>query len=264
MAGLGAYTSSFPMLVAKESNNVPQASLMAVLVASVGPASEEENTSQIAAAVARTGSDVPHTSQIAALVAFGTSVAEDPTQRVWTFDLDGHTNYVLTLGDFGTYVYDLMTQQWAEWGTEGYRSWNAQRGTMWRDLIVAADTQQPQVYLIDPTKSLDQGFRPIRRRASAIIPSTSLNRTSMDSLYVSASIGDGQTDFAGAATMTLSFSDDQGQSWVEFAQELVSSTDDSQILMYRSLGSFGRPGRIVRVEDLGGPLRLDGIDVVLR
>lgn len=265
MAGLGAYSSSYSVLATTGGGiNPPQASLMAVLVASVGPASEEQSTSLFAATVARDGSNTPHNSQLAVLVAYGTNVAEDPSSRVWTFDLDGHTNYVLTLGDFGTYVYDLTTQQWAQWGTEGYTHWNAQRGTMWKDLIVAADTQQPQVYVIDPTKPLDQGFRPLRRRATAILPSTNMNRTSMDSVYVSASIGDGQTDFAGTAELTLSFSDDQGQSWVEFGRETVSSTDDSQILMYRSLGSFGRPGRIIRVEDLGGPVRLDGIDVVLR
>lgn len=265
MASLSGYTSQLAGLLPTGGGvNPPQASLLALLVANVGPASEEQSTSQMAAVTARDGLTLPKTSQVVALTAYATSVPEDPSQRAWTFDLDGHTFYVLTLGDLGTVVYDFATDQWSQWGTEGYPVWNAEHGTMWRDQIVAADVQSPQVYVLDPTASLDQDFRPLRRKATAILPNNSLNYIAMDSLFVDASIGDGQTGFDGTATLTLRYSDDQGQNWITFGSEEVSSTDDSQVLMFRSVGSFRRPGRIIEIEDLGGPVRIDGVDVVLR
>lgn len=266
MAAQAGTSSQLLTLAAIAGVDPALTSQFVALVASVGPASEAQATSQLAAAAAcdLSGRTRPATSQMVALVAYGTGVPEDPTQRAWAFELDGHTFYVLTLGELGTFVYDDATGHWSQWGTEGYPGWNAEVGTMWRDQIVAADIQTPQVYEIDPSASLDQDFRPLRRKATAIIPNSSLSHIAMDAVFVDASIGDGQTGFAATASLTLRYSDDQGQSWITFGTETVSSTDDSQVLMFRSLGSFRRPGRILEIEDLGGPVRIDGVDVVLR
>jgi len=217
-----------------------------------------------ALAAVNNDSPVPRTSQVVALVAYGTGVPERNTQRSWAFDLDGHTFYVLDLGTEKTLVYDLMTEQWAEWGTEGYTIWNAQVGINWQDRIVAGDFQTPSVYTITPGGSLDEGFRAVRRKVTGILPSPSRNYTALDALYVMASVGDAQSNFAGTAEMTLRFSDDQGQSFFTFGVETLSTDDDDQELIYRSLGSYNMPGRIIEIEDLGGPVRIDSAQVVLR
>lgn len=260
-----AETSQAASLAATVGNNPAHTSLFAALVMNVGPASEEQSTSQLATAAAvNTDLTTPETSQIVELVAYGVGVPERNDQRAWFFDLDGHTNYVLDLGTSRTLVYDLFTEQWAQWRTEGYPIWNAQLGINWEDRIVAADLISPAIFEIDPQGSLDEGFRAVRREVTGILPSASRNYTALDALYVMASVGDAQTDFAGTAEMTLSFSDDQGQSFYEFGVEVLSSTDNDQELIYRSLGSYNMPGRIVKIEDVGGPVRIDSAQVVLR
>ena len=260
-----ALTPQIAALSATVSQTLPLTSGFYALVATVGPAAETAQTPQVAAAAAVSSvKGVPLTSQAVALVAYSTGVPERNTQRAWSFDLDGHTQYVLDLGTDRTIVYDLMTEQWAQWGTEGYPVWNAQVGTNWQDRIVAGDFITPAIYEIKPTGSLDEGFRAVRRKVTGILPSASRNFTSMDALYVMASVGDAQDDFAGTAEMTLRFSDDQGQSFYTFGVETLSSTDDSQELLFRSLGSYNMPGRIIEIEDLGGPVRIDSAQVVLR
>ena len=265
MAAIGAEASQLSALTATLGNNPAQMSQFALLVMNVGPASEEQSTSQTTALVS-VNSDLgpPETSQIAQLVAYSTDVREDNTQRAWTFDLDGHVFYVLDLGTFGTWVYDLSTKEWVKWRTEGYPIWNAQLGTTKGDQIIAADFQTPQIFLVDPTLSLDEGFRPVRRAVTGILSTRARNFTAVDMFSVSASVGDAQDNFDGTAVMTLSFSDDQGQTYYTFGIETLSTTDTTQELLYQSLGAFNRPGRIFRIEDLGGPVRISGAEAWLR
>lgn len=263
---VGADTSSFAMLGATTGGGLSgNVAGFYALVATVGPGAKAAQTSKTNALAATTGDQgIPRTSQMVALVAYGTGSPERNSQRAWFFNLDGHTHYVLDLGTTKTLVYDLLTDQWAEWQTEGFPVWNAQLGAEWLDRFVVADIQSPAFYTIDPAQHLDEGFRPVRRKVTGIIPSPSRNYTSMDALYVMASVGDAQTDFAGTAEMTLRFSDDQGQSFYDFATFTLSSTDDDEELLFRSLGSFNMPGRIIEIEDLGGPVRIDSAQVVLR
>ena len=263
LASGSADLTQFAAETAIEGRGVPSTSQFSAMVANVGPASITAQNSQLSAFLAQEGDNAPATSQFAAMVAYGTGQREDNTQRSWTFDQDGHTFYVLDLGTTGTYIYDLTTDQWAQWQTEGYTIWNAQRGTMWRDQIVAADFQTPSIYAIDPTQSLDEGFRPVRRVVTGLLLTRSRDFTSVDMLAVQASVGDAQTGFDGVAQMTLSFSDDQGQNYFTFGSVTLSSTDTEQELLYRSLGAFNRPGRVFRIEDLGGPVRISGADVDL-
>lgn len=265
MAALSARSNQIAALSGVSGTGVPSVSGFYALVATVGPAAEASLNSQFTALAAVNGDQtVPSTSQVAALVAYATGVPERSTQRAWTFDLDGHTYYVLDLGTDRTVVYDLLTDQWAQWATEGFNIWNAQVGINWQDRRVAGDIQTPAVYELDPREPLDEGFRALRRKVTGIIPSASRNYTALDALYVMASVGDAQGDFAGTAEMTLRFSDDQGQSFYTFGVETLSSDDDSQELIYRSLGSFNMPGRIIEIEDLGGPVRIDSAQIVVR
>src|ERR1700761_7246620 len=84
---------------------------------------------------------VPRTSDYYALVVYGTGVPEESRTRAWTFTLDGHTFYVLDLGPEGTFLYDVVTQQWCEFITDGYGGWNMKAGTMWQEgRIIACDS----------------------------------------------------------------------------------------------------------------------------
>jgi hypothetical protein len=264
MAARNARSSQVAALGGVSGNGVPRTSGFYALVASVGPTSRSAESSKINA-LAAVDSDltVPSTSQVVALVAYGTGIREDNAQRAWAFDMDAHLMYVLALGTRGTWIYDLTMEEVYQWGTEGYPIWNAERGTMYGDRIVAADFQSPQIYELVFDEELDEGFRAVRRKVTGILPSSSRDYTTVNMLAVDASIGDGQTDFDGTAELTIKFSDDQGQSYLTFDTVTVSSTDDSQELLFHSLGGFNRPGRVFVIEDLGGPVRIGGADVWL-
>lgn len=196
------------------------------------------------------------------MVAYSTDIREDNTQRAWTFDLDGHTFYVLALGTQGTWVFDLVTQQWARWDTAGYPIWNAELGHVWdkQSRIIAADFQTPQIFEVDPTAFIDENFRPMTRTVTGFLEVRGRNGVSCDALYLQASAGAPQAD---APTMTLSMSDDQGQTFFDFDTVLVPNDNTDQFFDWRSLGTIGAPGRVFKVTDFGGPLRISGADVMV-
>jgi len=62
--------------------------------------------------------------------------------------------------------------------------------------------------------------------------------------------------------ISLAYSDDNGMTWSqEFDIPLTDAT--TQSLIWNALGSFAAPGRVFRITDYSGPIRLDGADVVL-
>jgi len=193
----------------------------------------------------------------------GIPESDDLRQRAWQFTFDGHPFYVLRLGNTSTLVYDLLTGQWAEWETDGYDTWNANNGLDdWEGYPVAGDGDDGNIYRVsaDADVTNDQGSLDIQRRISAIIPHTGTNWASQGDLRVSASVGDPvDTDI----DLELSWSDDQGQTYTT-QTILLEQSAFRQMLWFQSLGSFQSPGRVVRISDKGGLVRIDGIDADLR
>ncbi len=223
-----------------------QALMLAVVEES--PVSGEANTS---------------TSQFLALGVYGVGAPEDLRLRAWGFTMDGHRFYVLHLGEEGTFVYDLTTKQWAEWKTEGFDTgWNAYVGLNWGsdDRIVAADRQNPTVWLIDPETFRDEGFKDIRRTVTAIIPQSGFGWATHDSLQLYASVGDPS---APAPTIELTFSDDQGVTYDAPADSIIVLVpgENTQQIDWMSLGSFQSPGRVIDITDYGGVGRIDRASV---
>jgi hypothetical protein len=75
----------------------------------------------------------------------------DSTIRAWTYTLDGHTFYVLDLGEEGTFKYDKVTGEWSKHITSGYDTqWNVINGTMWGHRIVGGDLIRFDMWEVDP------------------------------------------------------------------------------------------------------------------
>ena len=204
-------------------------------------------------------SGIPKTSQLAMFVVFNEGAREDNTLRAWGFILDGHSFYVLHLGMLGTYVCDVTSGfQWSQWQTEGMESWNAEQGLMWQDMVVAGDNQNPILWQINPETQLDDEFKPIRRTATALIPARGRKTVTLDMFSINASAGYPTAD---NPELTLSFSDDNGNTWVTMPAITLESGAFDQNLQFGSLGTFGQPGRIINVSDVGGMVRLSDIDV---
>lgn len=80
----------------------------------------------------------------------------------------------------------------------------------------------------------------------------------VSALRISAPPGDlGDED---GSAMVLRFSDNNGETWS--SQRSVTLTPDNfnGEIAFRALGSFAAPGRVFELTDVGGPVRLDGVD----
>lgn len=231
-----------------------------LLLAYAPPSARQSEVAQVALMVVLSGEGavVAETTQVAMLVAFASGIPDPARTRAWTFTLDGHTFYVLNLGLEGTFVYDSVTQQWAQFNTDGFGQWNLQNGVMWGNRIVGGDSVSSQVWELDPTAVLDEGWRDIAHVVTGGVQTRSRVFLSCDAVRLQASVG--QIDEENGATLSLRFSDDFGKTWSDyFTLELTEGDFDGE-LAFRSLGSFMAPGRVFELSDVGGLIRIDGCD----
>lgn len=245
------------------ASNVPVKVTQVSLLESFGPlASKTITSSQIAGLVARSAGDKNVSTQIsqaAIMVAYATNEPAASRQVSWTFVLDGHRFYVLPLGTEGTWAYDITTNEWCQLQTDGFNGLNFSSGVMWGLRIMGADTLYPILYEMDPNQPLDEEWRPIKHVATGGVPLRGRYSVGVANFTVTASVGD---VMSAGETMSLSFSDDNGATWSD-ELEITLTDAANQKLIWNSLGSFSNPGRVFRVTDYAGPVRIDGADVVL-
>lgn len=251
---------------AYQAQSGARASQDAALVAYGPPASKLVRAGQEAGLAPRAAgiNALPHVSQVALLVAYGEGVPDARRSRAWWFTFDGHTFYVLDLGEEGTYVYDLTTQQWARWYTDAYAGqWNMKCGTMWGPLrVVAGDSVTGQTWLLDPTQGMDEGWRMMDHVVTGGIMLRGRVYVGMSSLNITGSAGQITSD-DGTAEIRLRFSDDMGKTWSDPYPLVLTEGDFSDETAWRSLGSFCNPGRVLEISDTGGMIRIDGLDANL-
>ncbi len=257
-----ATVTQIAALAATESLPSAVATQLAMEVAYGPPASKDVRDTQHAALIARSAGDFNVTAQvtqIAGMIAYGTSQPGVARQSAWTFVLDGHRFYVLPLGEEGTWAYDTTTNEWCQLQTLGFDGLNFTHGVMWGIRIMGGDSLYPYLLELDPTEPLDEGWREVQHMVTGGIATRGRANIGVANFSLTASVGD---DTAVDQPISLAFSDDNGVTWSsEFNIPLTDSA--SQLLIWNSLGSFGAPGRVFRITDTAGPVRLDGADVVL-
>lgn len=185
-------------------------------------------------------------------VIWTTGAADGTRQRAFTFDLDGHVFYALDMGPRGTLVYDLATQQWARFQTEGFDgNWNFKNGFQWRDgkKIVGGHDGTGQLLELSVGSYLDEGWRPVVYEVRGLLPVKGVDFIRQYSLQLVGSAGVLADSIA--PVLHMRFSDDRGETWSpEYTVTLT--TDTRQRIEFRSLGAFTAPGRIFRLYDEGG------------
>jgi len=87
--------------------------------------------------------------------------------RAWTFGMDGHQFYVLTIPGQGTFIYDASTREWAKWGSDGYDTWLAHVGADISGAIYAGSSADGTVWTIQP-----EGDETFERIVTATVPIT--------------------------------------------------------------------------------------------
>lgn len=180
-------------------------------------------------------------------------------KRAWFFVLDGHEMYVLDLGPEGTWIFDRSSNEWCQFITSGYVQWNFANGCMWGNRIVAGDLLTTEVWEMQPSMLFDNGATEIIHTVTGGVATRDRVYHSVDMFRLACSSGL-YTDTTGAATVTLSFSDDQGNTYVTMDTYTLTEGKFSQEFLWTSLGSFAAPGRIFKITDSGAFLRIDGAD----
>lgn len=182
-------------------------------------------------------------------------------RRAWSFTFDGHVFYALDLGQEGTYLYDDTTQQWSKFITQGFNGWNLTNGAVWGRRIVGGDLLTDDIWEMQPGALLDNGTVEIVHVVTGGLMKRTRTYSSVESFRLNVSVG--QLDEVNGATIQLSFSDDQGQTFTDMDTLAVTQGDYSAEIAWRSLGSFAAPGRIFRITDVGAFLRIDAADAEL-
>lgn len=259
-------TSQSGLLVAVEMEPRPRVGQAACLVVYGPPVAKIVRDSQAYALVPYVvgKTNIPQVSQFHTAVVYATGVPDPRRSRAWWFTLDGHTFYVLDLGIEGTYVYDTTTKQWARWYTDGFDDmWNMKAGTMWGGLrVVAGDSITGQVWVIDPTNPMDEGWRTMRHVVTGGIMLRGRVYVGMSAMRLVGSAGAITSDM-GEAEVRMRFSDDMGRTWSDYYVVTVTEGEFGEETAWRSLGSFSEPGRVIEIYDEGGMVRIDALDVTL-
>lgn len=233
------------------------------MMAALGPPQSYESMASTGAGlIAYTAGDTNvavHTTQANAMIAYRTGNPYVARQAAWTFVLDGHRFYVLPLGPEGDWAYDTTTREWCQLQTQGFDGLNFTHGAMWGLRIMGGDSLYTFLLEMDPTQSLDDGWRTIERVVTGGIPTRSRANIGVGNFTLTASVGDISVT---GQPISLAFSDDNGVTWSqEFAIPLTDVS--TQTLIWSALGSFAAPGRVFRITDTAGPVRLDGAECVL-
>jgi hypothetical protein len=250
------------VLAAIESANVNVSASQFATLAAYGPPQTQygfDSQGSLLAAIAQGNNVTTSVSQAVMLTAYGTGVPSTASQPAWTFVLDGHRFYVLPLGPEGDWAYDFTTQEWCQLQSQGFPGINFTHGVMWGLRVIGGDALYTYLYEMDPNVGLDEGWREVQHMVTGGIPTRTRSVIGVANFTLTASVGD---DTADDMAISLAYSDDNGVTW---SQEFDMALTDvsTQQLIWNALGSFAAPGRVFRITDYSGPIRLDGADVVL-
>ena len=233
------------------------------LLASYGPpATLSTQATQFAALYSTTAEQentVISVKQAVVLASYSEAQPVLQRQTAWSFVLDGHRFYVLPLGQEGDWAYDTTTQEWCQLQTLGFDGLNFTHGVMWGIRIMGGDALYSVLLELDPNQPLDDAWRSVEHIVTGGLSTRDRSSVGVANFTVSASVGDvSSVDLP----ISLAFSDDQGVSWSKDF-DITLTGDSSQLLIWNALGSFSTPGRVFRITDYAGPVRLDGADCVL-
>lgn len=169
----------------------------------------------------------------------------DPmTLRAWTFSIDQHIYYVLSLAD-ETWVYDVTTKLWSNSASYDRDYWRAHLGTDVSGDAYALDAQigSNQVWKVNPDSLLDAGD-PIVATATAFHEIKS-GRQGCGNISIIASVGLGLQEGQGSNPIVeMRWSDDQGRTWTDWKDTSLGRVGNyEKRVRWNRLGQIRAPGR---------------------
>lgn len=203
----------------------------------------------------------------------------DPKIRAWTFTIDGHDFYVIRLGGLDeTLVYDDHAESWYIWGSSSSDKWKAYNGCNWSGAdylaeeygssVVVGDDANGSLYFLDPEYDADDSpvtdddvERPFHRLTMAQDVAVGYKKNPCFSVNLLGSIGENPSAEATLTAITLYTSDNQGHTYTDRGTVSVTPGQYNDRLQWRSLGSYGMPGRLFKIEDYGALKRIDYLEM---
>lgn len=257
---MGAHVSNIVALVPTEGSPAPLVSEIVVLVATGAPNSRYVDVGNAAALVSTHEEKVmAQVSEVVALVSYVSTETQRFNARAWGFTFDQHQFYVLHLGMQGTFVFDVLTNQWSQFQTQGFSGWNAEAGVEWNGEVYFGDNTLPTLWRMDPDSFLDDGFRLIRRVVTGGLPATGRDALTTG-MFVLDAIREGAVDDESVPFVQLSISDDSGVTFRDREAIAVRDGTGAQDFSWRGLGTVKAPGRVYRITDEGGFVKIKGAD----
>lgn len=170
--------------------------------------------------------------------------ANKETMKAWCFGMPGHNFYVLSLGDQGTWAFDIATGVPFEWKTHFRTGWRAHLGSgVWDGTVLAGDDEDGSIWLVDENGVTDNGT-PIEQIVTAGVPVSGQQTNSNLSLDCAV----GQVAINETAEIRLEYSDDQGRTWCdEGPMQLGLEGDYFNRVRWDMLGTMLPPARIYRL-----------------
>ncbi len=259
--------------------NIPSAALelsgMFVTALTSAPAAETLNSDLFVTALTGTAPKVETSQLFITMIACGRT--DDPQVRVWTFTLDGHDFYVIRLGTAETLVYDLYADQWYVWASGTGNIWNVYTGINWQggsifaqsfgtNIIVGSDANG-SLFFLDPDNSYDDDTvegaarpREFQRELTGQVATRSIDLIPCFGVQLMGSVG--EMEESGLTAVTLLTSDDQGNTYDSQGTLEIANQDFDARVDWRSLGSFGAPGRLFKIQDTGVLHRIDFLEML--
>ena len=207
------------------------------------------------------------------LMAAGLGRVGQPTIRAWTFTLDGHDFYVLRLGDMETLVYDTYSQQWSTWNNSQLAFWRVTLGMNWVGGVTQAfeygsnitvlDDTYSVIWMLDPDypydddPDIDDTTIRFTRQATGQVPLRGRQAVPCYDVFLTGDVGHPALT---SDQVTLSISDDRGNTFSDVGSITVPTSDYNTELMWGSLGQITAPGRLFRVTDNGALPRIDDLE----
>jgi hypothetical protein len=163
----------------------------------------------------------------------------------WGFPWQGHVFYCLTIGDQGTFVYDVTTQRWAQWSSYGADRWLPGLGCLgFNDEPLVGDTVTGTLYTLSQEVFTD-GADSIVGLLTFGVPITG-NRLTVDMLRIEMVTGYATEVGQGSNPLVdVRFSRDGGNVFGPWRSDSLGLAGDyGKRVKFNRCGQFKGPGMI--------------------
>jgi len=179
----------------------------------------------------------------------------------WGFPWQGHVFYCLTIGDEGTFVYDVTTQRWAQWSSYDADRWLPGLGCLgFNDEPIVGDTDTGTLYTLSQEVFTDDG-QPIIGLLTFGAPITGF-RLMVNMLRIEMVTGYAtETGQGSNPIVNVRFSRDGGEVWGPWRSDSLGLAGNyGKRVKFNRCGQFKGPGMIgeMRVSD-PVPRRVSGM-----